>query len=255
MKRILCIATAIVVIITMFATGAYAKTEFTPSVSYKDSPTIVPVKPRPDGPGGSQEDPDKDTVAEIVDKDKDEVVKDVYSENIVVTPVADADTSTDIPQESKDKLIEVYDKLEKGEMELPYEKIDPNVNASDLVIRDLFDITIVDDDLNEVLLQDNTTIKATFDLGIAEGVNVYVMVFVEDEWIPAVSVTNNGDGTITVELSNTGTLAFSVEAGDLPPAQTGDTVGADLPVWIGVMAVAAVALIVVLVLGNRKKTN
>ena len=187
--------------------------------------------------------------------DKEEKVKDVYAEHIVVTPVADAETSTEIPQESKDQLIRVYNELNEGIMVLPYEKIDPSLKPSDMVIRDLFDVTIIDNECKEILLQENMTIKVTFDLGVALDADVYCMVFVNDEWIPAVSTTNNGDGTVTVVLDNTGPISFSVKTADAPPAQTGDTVGANLPIWIGVMGIAAVALIVVLVVGNRKRSN
>ncbi len=259
MKRVICIVLATLVLISMFATVAFAKHHFVPSIPYKDSPTIVPVRPRP-GPGGSEQPggpgtPEHGPVAEIVDKKKGEVVKYVYHEHIVVTPVSEAESSTEIPKESKDKLLEVYDKLDKGEMEIPYEKIDPSINVTDVVIRDLFDVTIVSDEHKEVLVQENMTIVITFDLGVAADVDVYCMVYVEDEWIPAASVTNNGDGTVTVALDNTGPVTFSVKTGDMPPAQTGDTVGADLPVWIGVMAAAGFALILLLVLGNRKKTH
>lgn len=251
MKRVLCVLTVIILCLAIASPVFAAKTEFVPSISYKDHPPVVPVPPKP----GDERPEDKVVVGEIVDKEKDEVVDDIYEEFLVVTPVADAETSTDIPQDSKDQLIEIYEKLTDGTMEIPYDKIDPNIDPNNMVVRDLFDVSTTNEDHEKVVAQDNMSIRVTFDLGVAGGVDVYCMTYINGEWVPAISVMNNGDGTVTVTMESFGVVAFSVETSGTvtPPPQTGDQVGSTLPIWIAVMAVAAVGLVVVLVLGNRKK--
>ena len=65
MKRIVCLIVAIVLCLAVASPAFAAKTEFVPSISYKDSPTIVPVPPKP----GTETPDDKVVVGEIVNKD------------------------------------------------------------------------------------------------------------------------------------------------------------------------------------------
>ena len=251
MKRFVCVAMVIVLCLAVASPAFAAKNEFVPSISYKDHPEIVPVAPKPgtDTPG------DKVIVGEIVDKEKDEVVEDIHEEHLVVTPVAGADESTEIPEEARDQLIDIYEQLTEGTMEIPYEKIDPNINPSDMVIRDLFDVSSVDENHQQVIYEENMAVRVTFDLGVSADVEVYVMTYINEEWVPAVSVMNNGNGTVTIVMEAFGPTVFSVEStGSVtPPPQTGDQVGSSLPIWIAVMAVAVVGLVVVLAVGRRKK--
>ena len=252
MKRILCLVMVTVLIFALASSAFAAKAEFVPSISYKDHPEIVPVPPKP---GTDPAPDDKVIVGEIVDKENDEVVKDIYDEHLIVTPVAGAGESTEIPEEAKDQLLDIYDQLVEGTMEIPYEKIDPSINPSDMVIRDLFDVSSVDNENNQLVLEENMSVKVTFDLGVGSDVEVYCMTYINDEWVPAISVLNNGNGTVTVIMDAFGPVIFSVEGtGSVtPPPQTGDQFGAQLPLWIAVMAVSAVGLFAVLVIGNRKK--
>ena len=252
MKRIVCLAMVAVLVFALASSVFAAKSDFVPSISYKDHPEIVPVAPKP---GTDPKPDDKVVVGEIVNKENNEVVEDVHSEQLVVTPVSGAESSTEIPEASKEQLLEIYEKLAEGAMEIPYEKIDPAIDPSNMVIRDLFDVSSVDENQQQIIADDNMSLKVTFDLGVAAEQDVFCMTFVNGEWVPAVSVLNNGNGTVTVILEAFGPVVFSVEAtGSVtPPAQTGDQFGAQLPMWIAVMAVSAVALMAVLVVGNRKK--
>ena len=252
MKRIICLTMVIVLVFALASSVFAAKAEFVPSISYKDHPEIVPVEPKPGT--GAQPD-DKVVVGEIVNKDNNEVVEDVHSEQLVVTPVSGANDSTEIPEAAKDQLLDIYEKLTECTMEIPYEKIDPAIDPSDMVIRDLFDVSSVDENHQQVAGKDDMAVKVTFDLGVAADVDVYCMTYVNGEWVPAVSVMNNGDGTVTIVMEAFGPVVFSVEtAGSVtPPAQTGDRFGAQLPIWAAIMTVSALALVVILVMGNRKR--
>ena len=248
MKRVVCLAMVIILCFAVASPAFAAKNEFVPSISYKDHPEIVPVPTDPDSPA------DKVVVGEIVDKVKDEVVEDIHEEHLVITPVSGAEDSTEIPEAAKNQLIDIYEQLTEGTMEIPYEKIDPSIDPNNMVIRDLFDVSSVNEDHQQDVHEENMAVRVTFDLGVSPKANVYVMTYINDEWVPAVSAFNNGDGTVTIVVEAFGPVVFAVEGtGSVTPPQTGDQVGSSLPVWIAVMALAAVGLIVVLMLGRRKK--
>ena len=246
MKRFVCLAMVIVLCFAVASPAFAAKNEFVPSISYKDHP---PVVPKPADPNG------KVVVAEIINKDNNEVVEDIHDEHLVITPVSDAKDSTEIPESAKNQLIEIYEKLTDGTMVIPFDKIDDSLDPNNMVIRDLFDISSVDENHQQIAHEDDMAIRVTFDLGISPDTDIYVMTYVNGEWVPAISVANNGDGTVTIVIEAFGPVVFGVKStGSVtPPAQTGDQIGSTLPVWIAVMAVAAVGLVVVLMLGRRKK--
>ena len=203
----------------VFATG---DSVFVPSISYKDSPEVE----------------DAEMGGEEVD------------DCLIVTSVAEAEEgSTDISQEERDALLEVYEQIEAGEMELPLEE--------DYVVRELVDVSFEYSDCvqpghgkEEETAKEDTTITITFDLGVSPDTDVVVLVYVDGEWVPAESVVNNGDGTVTVVLEDIGIVAFCVEAeADRP--QTGDVMGSQLILWIVLMAASLAAVVVLLI--SRKK--
>lgn len=224
MRKFISLMVALLVCLSLACPAFAAGTTFVPSITYKDEPDIEDVEMDNENVGGC----------------------------LVVSSISDAkNKSTDIYQEDRDLLLDVYDQLEDGSMKLPLEK--------DYVIRELVDVsfkktTCVEGEHGhkEWLAQDGNTISVTFDLGVARGTEVVVLVYIDGEWKPIESVVNNGDGTVTCVFEDICPVAFCVES-DKPdvPAQTGDTMGQNLILWV-VLMVASLAAIVVLMARRRK---
>lgn len=230
MKRFISIVTVLLLCLSL-AYPAYAAEEFVPSISYKDHPEVVPA------PGGGP--------GEIIDEDG-EVIDELDDDCIVITPVSEAEDSDEIPDEARETLLEVYDDLTDGDMELPYDLVDENIDPEDMVIRDLIDISLICDEHSEYLEEGNY-LRITFDLGVDPDTDVIVMVYSDGQWYPAIDVINNGDGTVTVILDRVGVVAFSVAVRD--SVQTGDNT--NLLLWT-VLLIASAAALVALVILRRK---
>ena len=196
-----------------------AEGSFVPSIDYKDGPEI-----------------------EDAEMDDEDVVP-----CLVITSIPEArEKTTNIHQEDRDKLLEVYEQLTSGQMVLPLE--------GEYVIRELVDVSFIipcdeQHTHKEQLAKDGVTLDITFDLGIAPDETVIVMVYVDDQWVP-VEIVNNGDGTVTGPFEDICPVVFCVRS-ELPPAQTGDIAGQNLVLWMVLMAVSLAAVVVLLM--NRRK--
>lgn len=215
MKKIVALILALVLILAV-AAPAFAAGTFVPSVSYKDAPEIEDAEMRDEQVGVCLE----------------------------ISSITDAkEKTTDIYQEDRDELLEVYAKLEDGSMKLPIE--------GDYVIRDLVDVSFKasecveqDHQKEEWLAQEGNTITVTFDLGVDANAEVLVLSYVNGQWIPAEKVINNGDGTVTVTFEDICPVAFCVVNGKTDgPAQTGDVLGQDLMLWILLMVVSMAGIV------------
>lgn len=133
---------------------------------------------------------------------------------VVVTTIQEAiDKTTDISQEDRDLLLEVYEKLDKVEMTLPIEE--------DHVIRELLDVSfeyadcrLKEDHGNKPLglKEEGVLLTVKFDLDIEADVTPTVMTYIDGEWTEIVEVTNNGDGTVTCVFEDICPVAFVVPA-------------------------------------------
>jgi hypothetical protein len=212
---------------------AMAAQEFMPSVTNKPAPEVM--------------------VARILDKDGS-VIEEVGNECLIITPVSEANTSTEIPAASREVLLNVYGKLLDGSMTIPYEKHNDNLDPSKMVIRDLFDATFVCTECPEMLEPEGVVLEIVFDLNVAPGVNVYAMTYKNDQWDPIVSCVNNGDGTVTATFEKLCPVEFSINTDTTPPSGTGDV--NPFSVW-GVIAIVSLAAIVILtvvyVVGSKKR--
>ena len=224
MKKIIALILALVLILAVVA-PAFAAGTFVPSVSYKDGPEIEDAEMNEEDVGNC----------------------------LIVSSVADAkNKSTDIGQDDRDLLLEVYDKLEDGSMKLPIEE--------DHVIRELVDVSFGETGCvgqshghEQWLAQPGNTLTVTFDMGVGKGVEVIVMVYVNGQWIPAEKVINNGDGTVTVVFEDICPVAFCVEKDEIDgPAQTGDILGQKLMLWV-VLMVVSMAGVIALNIYRRKQ--
>lgn len=231
MKKIICCLVALLLCVSM--TCAAAATEFVPSIDAKDHPEIVPGE---DGSIG------------VIYNGETEIDR-VGIDCLIITPVSKVDTSTEIPEDARAILKDVYAKLLDGSMVLPYEKIDSSLRADAMVIRDLFDATFVCGEHPEMLAPEGVVLELTFDLGVDADEQVYVMTYNDGEWNPIVSVTNNGDGTVTCVFEHLCPVAFSVVSDNWSPV-TG-IMDPMMLLWVALMVASAAAL--VLVIAQRRR--
>lgn len=215
MKKVFSLAITLALCMSLTIAAFAAENEFVPSITYKDGPSI--------------------TTAEMDGAD--------VSACLVVTTLKDAEEkSTDITQDERDTLQQVYEDLKNGTTTLPTDE--------NYVIRELIDLSFKHDECRELedhgqkdqkLKENGITLTADFDLGISKDDEVLVFVYIDGEWQPIESVKNNGDGTITCVFEDICPVAFAVKqpAASMAP-QTGDTQHTLL--WIGLTATSALAL-------------
>ncbi len=238
MKRVFACIAMLAILVSLCVPAFAAEADFTPSVENKPAPDVVP------GEG---------YVALIHDKDGN-VIEKVGEDCLVITAVGELENSKDIPEEARELLEKVHDELTEGSMELPYDKFGDELEGKKMVIRDLFDVSLVCQEHPPILEQEGNTMDVKLDLGINKGVDVYVMAYVDGKWEPIVKAVNNGDGTITCTFDKICPVAISVVDGDLtPPTVTGDlAVDAKWFIVGGIALAAIVVLTVVFVIDNKK---
>ena len=228
MKKVLCMLMALVLAVSL-AVPAFAADTFVPSITYKDGPDVI----------------------EAIQK-SDEEEKDV-DDCVVVTTLKQAEEKkTDISQEDRDLLKEVYDALKNGTMKLPIE--------GDYVVWELFDLSFEYEDCredeehgnkDEQLKKQGNTLTVTFKLGIKPTETISVLAYVDGKWV-AVEATNNGDGTLTCVFEDICPVVFCREKSATEQApQTGDTLGKGMILWVAVLVVSAAAIVVLVI--NRRK--
>ncbi len=228
MRRILSMVCAVLLCMTLACPVLAAAGDFAPSISYKDGPAI-------EG-------------AEMNGMD--------VSDSMAVSSIKNImDQSTNISQEDRELLLEVYEKISNGTMKVPMK--------SGYEIRELVDVSFTQGgnaaDYKDWLNEEGNTITMKFALGVKRGTRVQVFSYADGAWIEAEDVKNNGDTTVTVVFEHLCPVVFCVEK-DSPsfwegPPRTGDMMGQQLTVWIALMAVSVAALIAVVVIYRRKSSR
>lgn len=226
--------------------------EFTPSVTAKPAPEVVPV----------QSEAGENVGAIIYDESGNEVAG-VPVASITVTPVAEMEQAD---TEIKEALTSAYEQLTTVKLEtLVPELVDAVKNYSadmqmeDLVARDLFDVSLNEAE-KTMLAETGNSIKLKFDLNVPVDALLLVLYNYEgDKWerIPDEKVTRHDDGSVTVAFDSLSPIAFLTDGSKLPvdpdgpdSPQTGDAEGISAG-WIvlGVTTVVAIAAVVII----RKK--
>lgn len=210
---------------------------FVPSITYKDGVEIQDVTIS-QLPGASE------AFAEGIDQ------------CVVVTSIAQAkDQSTDISQEDRDLLLDVYAKLEDGSMVLPLK--------GENVIKELVDVSFEYEDCrlledhnhkDEILAQEGVTLTVGFNMGLKQDAPLVVLTYVNGEWVQVEKTEIGADGVVTCVFEDICPVAFvlmeeAAEAEETEAPWTGDVIMK----WVVVMAVCAVGIVVVLVLMKKQR--
>lgn len=248
MRKLIGLLLMLTICVSLACPVFAAEGSFVPSITYKGEPDFVPTE-------DSEGQPVIGIVREDEEKEEDEeILSYIGTGCLLVTPVAEAETSTAIPQEAKDLLLYVYEELSSGRMKLPYDKAD-NYKGEPMVIRELLDLTwlcgtpVSDHDHPTQVAPEGIVFEVTFKLGVQPTDKLIVMTYHDDEWEPIVETINNGDGTVTCVFEHLCPVAISIAQG--ASAQTGDTFN-PTP-WIIVMIAALSGLVVVFAKKAKKK--
>lgn len=260
MKRIISLLVALVVVLSV-PFSCLAAVDFVQSITYKPAPGLTIIE---------EEDGDK-IIGYIRDEEGNIVTTEhencTHTDCIIVTPVSEAKTTTKIPRETADSLLEEYNKLTDPSYKLSnVEGLDEKVKnetekkygADDLVIRDMFNITEVCDNIKLHLPKDGYTLELTFNVGIGKDDYITAMVYNNGKWTPIKGMVNNGDGTVTCFFDSLGHVAFLVPvdapSGNVPT--TGDTsVQNNIILWVAIMAVSTCTLVILAIVTRRKKSD
>lgn len=226
MKKGIVAVALLAICLSLIYPALAAGDTFVPSISYKDGPEIIKAELEPDAVEGC----------------------------LVVTSLKGAaEKSTDISQESRDLLLEVYEKLSSGEMKLPMEE--------GFVVRELVDIswkqigcveqehTHADD-----LAKEGVVVTIDLEMGVDANTDIVVYAYRNGQWEPIESAKNNGDGTVTCVFEHFCPVAFAVRQ-QTGGSQTGDTAREGLILYGVLMVLSLVAILVLVVCRRRKHTR
>lgn len=249
MKKIIALIVTLLIVASLAAPAMAAETVssgFTPSITYKPEPEIIPIV----GEDGQEHEG-------VLKNDKGEAVGFLDDGCLLVTPIAHVwDEEQEVPAEVEQLLTSVYEGLNSGSMELPYNLFTTvQLNADNMVIRDLFDARWGCQEHKDMCAPDGVVLELTFDLGVAPDAEIYVMTYDEatGKWEPIVSTVNNGDGTVTCVFEHLCAIAFSMPlTPSTPAAAPAAAASSNSGIWLILLAAAAVAVVGVLVVKNKK---
>lgn len=213
---------------------------FVPSIGYKPGPEIVDVE------------------TNIVLGNGEAYGNDKIDDCVIVTSIDQAkNKATDIHQDDRDLLLELYEKLSSGSMTLPVEK--------DYVIRDLVDINFLLQKCREKeehqekianLKENGVIVTITFRMGVTPGTKLAAMKYDDEtgKWEQVPELTVNSDGTVTLVLEEMAPVAFLTDgnAQGVTP-WTGDMMGNSIGIWIAVMVICAGGIVALVVLRKKQK--
>ena len=246
MRKVFCFLTVLLLCMSMVLPVFATEDSFVPSITYKPSPELEVVY---DEYGNEQ--------IGIIVNGEGEVISYVGHGCLRITPIAHIwDEEITVPDVIEQLLLSVYNALNDGSMQIPYEKHDANLDPANMVIRDLFDVRWTCEE-HPLMLTDGAVLKLTFDLGVVADAELFVQTFDEElnEWDPIVSVENNGDGTITCSFAHLCAVEVSMPLAPVAPSvvTTEAPAAPNVTLWIILLCVATAAVVGVVVF-KRKKT-
>ena len=272
MRKVLSILTVLLICLSLAVPAFAAEEVYVPSITAKPAPEL----------DQSTQDATGIPVIQVKDE-KQEIVHVSPIENLVVTPVANvmADEEVRISEEAQEILKEAFETLDTKGVEV-FEEVpelvqliqEADIKVEDLVVMDLFDVTILNEELEEYLNVEGNTIELTFAMNLPADQEVYVMVFKNSQWILAESAVNNGDGSVTCAFEHFCPVAIltapvvtveetepavevapEAETETQPAAPEAPAVqeqSASFPWWI-ILVVAVVVIVLIVVKGKKSK--
>jgi len=192
---------------------------FTPSVSGKPAPDVIPPKGAEEG-----------IIARIYDEE-DKLVSEVPDEGwLVITPVSRRDTAED--KEVRERLEWAYNQIQTtprlGDLDDEAgdgigDEIDKvldktgfdDLDSDDMIVRDLFDATLYGTEYVDALNDDGHYIEITFDLKVDDDDPLVILITNDNKtWqvLDPDNYTINADGSVTMFLEELGTLAVLVDS-------------------------------------------
>ena len=249
MRKALCLLTAMLLCLSLTIPVFAAEAVYVPSITAKPAPELE----------HSVQEGTGEPMIHVKNEEK-EIVHASPVENLVITSVAEvmAEQPVRISEEAQEVLKEAFETLDtKGAEvfaeipELVQKAQETNIKVENLVVVDLFDVTILNEELERYLNVEGHTVELTFARDIPADQQVYVMVFKENKWQLAEEAVNNGDGTITCTFEHfcpVAILTAPASAAVEPEVQTQNAV---FPWWI--LLVAAAVVVTVLVVKGKKK--
>ena len=204
MKKIIK-AMALMLVFAMLAVPVCAE-NFTPSVEQKGAPVLQPA---PNAPSGC--------MAVICDGE-DTVTKNVPSPDIIVTPLADAETA---PEDVREEMKAAYNSIAGAasladavpDLQKALEDRQSKLTADDLVVRDLVNVRLTEEYAQE-LAKPGHTITHTVQMEREPDDFLMVMCYVDGEWVilEPDQVEIGEDGSVSVTFYEyVGTIAFVTE--------------------------------------------
>ena len=235
-----------IAMVTAMAVPAFAA-DFTSSVTGKSAPEAVTTA------NSSGE-----TVAAIIYDANGKEAASIPVGSLTVTPVSEAKTAN--ASVSK-QLTAAYEQLQTTSLDSiapaltdAVKTYSPQMTVEDLVVRDLFDVSL-DDSAKEQLAKNGNAIKIQFALNLPSDALLLVLHNTEGttwELIADNKVVRNSDGSVTVEFDSLSPIAFLTDGGSLatdPNAPTSPQTGySETMLWgaVGVGALALAALVLVI---------
>lgn len=271
MKKIVTFLLTLTLFASMSLSAFATSGTFVPSITQKGAPQVVTT--------GDKTEDGVDIIAIVIDKNTGEVVYRVPVGSFIITALTELDNASHLTKEDIELLRTIYKEFSEGTKTLSEttEELNKLVQkyfngektADDLVIKDLFDLTVVSEELANYLAQEDTRLILTFDMNLEPGQFVTIMTFKNNEWVIAEDIVNNGDGTVTAAFKNFCPVMVLVEGAEAdapavsePPAEdtveTMDPVESDtsaaFPWWI-ILIIAVIAIVAVVAAKTRKKES
>ena len=234
MKHITRIA-ALALAVSMLSVAAFAAPNYTPSVEQKETPQIVAPKTEHQVDGKPaivvKDENGEVKAADAVDTVKITGLPTSKKDNVPAETLEDGSTvpteATEATEPLTEEEVAVQESLEKAynqiaeakdlsevAPELPkvLEDLKVETPVEELVVQDLFNITLPEE-MTKALEIEGNTIDISFQMEIEEGKQLIVMVQTADgQWVivSGDAVVVNDDGTVTISFPCVGNVAFIV---------------------------------------------
>lgn len=252
MKKILSITLAVALSITLALPASAAN--FTQSVQGKEAPDVVPVSTGTTG-----------NVAAEIRNAEGVVVAEVPVDALIVTPVSqrdNADTDIGTALDQAYQQINSVDTLDELTSDIipALETMSSEITVADLVVRDLFDVTVRDE--NETYLNtagNSITIRFALDLN-PDALLMVLHNYSGSEWevIQNDQVVRHENGDVSVTFNSLSPVAFVVDGGEVeidPNAPTSPQTGVSTFSMMLVCAAGLACAAVFFFIMGKKRTR